>query len=46
MSAGVMIMTVTLLILLFAKVPVFVAIFGASAVYFVLTPGINPVQKV
>ncbi len=42
MSAGVMIMTVTLLILLFVKVPVFVAIFGASAVYFVLTPGINP----
>lgn len=42
MSTGVMIMTVTLLILLFIKVPVFVAILGASAVYFVLTPGINP----
>ena len=35
-------MTVTLLVLLFIKVPVFVAILGASAVYFVLTPGINP----
>lgn len=42
MSTGVMIMTVTLLILLFIKVPVFVAILGASAFYFVLTPGINP----
>ncbi|MFQ9703895.1 MAG: TRAP transporter large permease [Enterocloster clostridioformis] len=42
MSTGVMIMTVTLLVLLFLKLPVFVAILGASAVYFVLTPGINP----
>ncbi|MBS6953139.1 MAG: TRAP transporter large permease [Enterocloster asparagiformis] len=42
MSTGVLIMTVTLLVLLFIKVPVFVAILGASAVYFVLTPGINP----
>lgn len=42
MSPGVMIMTAALLVLLFMKVPVFVAILGASAVYFVLTPGISP----
>lgn len=42
MSPAVMIMTVALLVLLFMKVPVFVAILGASALYFVLTPGINP----
>lgn len=42
MSTGVIIMTVTLLILLFIKVPVFVSILGASAVYFILTPGVNP----
>lgn len=34
---------VTLLLLLFFKVPVFVSILGGSLVYFLLKPGINPV---
>jgi len=42
MNSAVGIMAIILLALLFFKVPVFVAVLGASVVYFVLTPGINP----
>ncbi len=42
MSTAVLAMVVVLLVMLFMKVPVFVSVLGASAVYFVLTPGINP----
>lgn len=41
MSAAVVVMLVALLVLLFLKVPVFVAVFGASAVYFIMNPNIN-----
>ena len=34
---------VILLVLLFLKVPVFIAILGGSVVYFIMTPGVNPV---
>ncbi|GAB3815891.1 TRAP transporter large permease [Tessaracoccus terricola] len=41
MSTAVVLMIVALLVLLFLKVPVFIAVFGASAVYFLMNPGIN-----
>ena len=34
---------VVMLVLLFLKVPVYVAVLGGSAVYFLLNPGINPI---
>ena len=42
MNSSVGIMSLILLVLLFLKIPVFVAVLGASVVYFVMTPGINP----
>ena len=42
MNSAVGIMAIILLALLFFKIPVFVAVLGASVVYFILTPGINP----
>lgn len=42
MSAAIIAMLIALFVLLFAKVPVFISVFGAAALYFVLTPGINP----
>lgn len=42
MSTAVIAMLVALLVLLFIKVPVFASVLGASVVYFILTPGINP----
>lgn len=41
MNIPVIVMTVTLLVLLFLKVPVFVSVFGASAAYFLLNPKIS-----
>lgn len=41
MSTAVLVMIVLLLALLFLKVPVFIAVLGASAAYFVLTPSTN-----
>lgn len=41
MSASVLVMVIALLVLLFLKVPVFAAVFGASAVYFIMNPDIN-----
>lgn len=41
MSAAVIVMIVLLLVLLFMKVPVFIAVLGASAAYFVMSPGTN-----
>lgn len=41
MSTAVLMMVIALLVLLFFKVPVFVAVFGASAVYFLMNPQIN-----
>lgn len=43
MSTAVIVMVIAMLVLLFLKVPVFIAILGASALYFVFTPGVNPV---
>ncbi|MCC8065759.1 MAG: TRAP transporter large permease [Clostridiales bacterium] len=34
---------IALLVLLFLKVPVYIAVLGASALYFLLTPGANPI---
>ncbi len=42
MSPAVAAMLVALLVLLFIKVPVFASVLGASVVYFIMTPGINP----
>lgn len=42
MNSAVGIMAIVLLALLFLKIPVFVAVLGASVIYFVMTPGINP----
>lgn len=42
MNVPVIAMVITLLVLLFMKVPVFVSVFGSSAVYFILAPNINP----
>ena len=42
MNSSVGIMSLILLVLLFLKIPVFVAVLGASVVYFIMTPGINP----
>ncbi len=42
-SAIIAICAVALLVLLFLKVPVFIAVLGASAFYFVLNPGANPI---
>lgn len=42
MSTPVLAMVIVLLVLLFMKVPVFASVLGASVVYFVLTPKINP----
>ena len=41
MNTAVIVMVVLLLVFLFMKVPVFIAVFGASAAYFVLTPSTN-----
>ncbi|MDD2396238.1 MAG: TRAP transporter large permease subunit, partial [Sphaerochaeta sp.] len=41
MSVAVIVMVVLLLVLLFMKVPVFIAVLGASAAYFILTPATN-----
>ena len=35
--------SIVMLVLLFLKVPVFIAVLGGSMVYFVLNPNINPV---
>lgn len=42
MNTPVIAMTVVLLVLLFLKVPVFASVLGASVVYFVLNPNVNP----
>lgn len=42
MNTPVLAMVVVLLFLLFFKVPVFASVLGASAVYFVLNPNVNP----
>lgn len=42
MTLAVIAMLCALFVLLFAKVPVFLSVFGAAAVYFLLTPGLNP----
>lgn len=42
MNTPVIAMTVALLVLLFLKVPVFASVLGASVVYFVLNPSVNP----
>ena len=34
---------VIMLLLLFLKVPVYVAVLGGSAVYFLMNPGVNPI---
>ena len=39
MNSAVGIMAIVLLALLFLKIPVFVAVLGASVIYFVMTPG-------
>ena len=39
MNSSVGIMSLILLVLLFLKIPVFVAVLGASVVYFIMTPG-------
>ncbi|MDD3213927.1 MAG: TRAP transporter large permease [Eubacteriales bacterium] len=41
MSTAVIVMVVLLLVFLFMKVPVFIAVLGASAAYFILTPATN-----
>ncbi|MDF2950925.1 MAG: transporter, DctM subunit [Anaerocolumna sp.] len=43
MSTVVMLTAVVLLVLLFLKVPVYIAILGGSAVYFILNPNVNPI---
>ncbi len=42
-STIIIICAITMLVLLFLKVPVYIAVLSASAVYFILTPGANPV---
>ena len=42
-STIIAICAVALLVLLFLKVPVYIAVLGASACYFVLNPSANPV---
>ncbi len=42
MNTPVICMVVALLVLLFMKVPVFAAVLGSSAVYFILNPNITP----
>lgn len=41
MTTAIIVMLVVLFALLFMKVPVFLSVLGASAVYFILTPGLN-----
>ena len=43
MNEIVLITAIVLLVLLFLKVPVFIAILGGSIFYFIMTPGINPI---
>ncbi|NDL66853.1 TRAP transporter large permease [Anaerotalea alkaliphila] len=43
MNEVVLLSAVVLLVLLFLKVPVFISILGGSILYFVLTPGTNPI---
>lgn len=43
MSDVLVLSAVVMLLLLFLKVPVYIAVLGGSMVYFVLNPGINPV---
>ena len=38
-----MLSAIVMLVLLFFKVPVFIAVLGGSMVYFVMNPGINTV---
>lgn len=42
MNIPVIAMVIALLVLLFLKIPVFISVFGASVVYFVLNPSITP----
>ena len=44
MNNLVIICAILLLVLLFLKVPVYIAVLSASAVYFIGTPGMNPVS--
>lgn len=41
MSAAIVVMILVLFVLLFAKVPVWVAVLGSAAAYFVMTPGVS-----
>ncbi len=43
MSNVLMLSAIVMLVLLFLKVPVFIAVLGGSMVYFVMNPGINTV---
>ena len=43
MSNVLMLSAIAMLVLLFLKVPVFIAVLGGSMVYFVMNPGINTV---
>jgi tripartite ATP-independent transporter DctM subunit len=43
MNSVIILTAVVLLILLFLKVPVYIAILGGSAVYFILNPIVNPI---
>ena len=43
MSNVLMLSAIVMLVLLFFKVPVFIAVLGGSMVYFVMNPGINTV---
>ncbi len=43
MSNVLVLSAVVMLLLLFLKVPVYIAVLGGSMVYFVLNPGVNPV---
>ena len=45
MSNVLMLSAIVMLVLLFFKVPVFIAVLGGSMVYFVMNPGINTVIR-
>lgn len=41
MNSSILILAIVMLVLLFLKVPVYIAVLAASAIYFVITPGAN-----
>lgn len=43
MNSVIILSAVVMLALLFLKVPVFISVLGGSAIYFLLTPGVNPI---